>query len=238
MSIYSAIREYALKEANGDSPQECCGLILEGPREKPELVPTKNIHIQPSHFFQIPGSAYLEAYRTRRLIAFYHSHVFSSEEFSAMDRRSSEEAGFPLFVYSIKTDKLGYYCPESAAIPLEGRRFVQGVRTCYTLVLDYYAMRKKVALKYFDFRAAKFGRAELIAAFSKTGWTKIPEPVVGCTVIISLRDHPDHMGIYLGEGKILHHVRGELSCVQQFSEILRSKTVCQFMPEKLMAKKI
>lgn len=76
--------------AEAEYPQECCGVVLQGP-DGPVALAAMNVAKDPRHGFAIaPGELYKIAkriYRGEKLLAIYHSHVDTPALFSETDKR-------------------------------------------------------------------------------------------------------------------------------------------------------
>jgi cell wall-associated NlpC family hydrolase len=64
--------------------------------------------------------------------------------------------------------------------------------------------------------------------FEASGFEQVLAPEVGDALLIqsglATFDGPDHVGIYVGDDKFLHHYRGRMSTVQPYSSMWRQKT--------------
>lgn len=107
--------------------------------------------------------------------------------------------------------------------PFEGRRFIHGVHDCYSLIRDWYLVERNVRLPDFprdegwwragkdlyreNFRAAGFQAVDQDAPGFK--------PAVGDVLLYQIDSDgqqrpypPHHGGIYIGNGRVLHHLAG------------------------------
>lgn len=61
-------------------------------------------------------------------------------------------------------------------------------------------------------------KAALIYIANETGlgkrWTKIAKPAVGDVMILRIKGHPIHCGVYVGEDSMLHTLKGRSSCIE------------------------
>jgi len=64
--------------------------------------------------------------------------------------------------------------------------------------------------------------------FEASGFEQVMVPEVGDALLIqsglATFDGPDHVGVYVEDGKFLHHYRGRMSTIQPYSSMWRQKT--------------
>lgn len=116
---------------------------------------------------------------------------------------------------------------------LEGRRFTEiGDRDCYALVQDFYKDNFDMKLTNYarpaDWSSAK---TDLIRNLYEregfqmiTNWTvKDIRPADVVAMMIS-EPNPNHLGVYLGNDQLLHHLYRKLSRKEQYSGVLHGFT--------------
>jgi len=216
-----AIRAHAAAEY----PRECCGLlvVIKG-RER--YRPCANA-AQGTEHFVLPAEEYAEAEQLGEIIAVVHSHPDAPAAPSQADLVSCEASGLPWHI--VRVDLAGGAAvagelvtiePSGYVAPLVGRQFSHGVLDCYQLIVDWYAQERGVALKQFA-RADEWwndGKSDLYTkGFPQAGFVKLPDGApleVGDVILMQIRAKngvPNHAGIYLGDGLMLHHLYGRLS---------------------------
>lgn len=204
-------------QAKQNIPHECCGFIIVNHTGKiSRIYPTKNIAENTQDNFVIDPAEYIEAEREGKVIAYYHSHTLSDEQFSNADKVNSESLKLPLFVYSTITDKFNFYTPSNYEAPLIGREFVWGIFDCWALVVDYYKSKLNIKLDNHFFRK---GHDDVLQNdYFKNNYESqhlIPHNE-------KLKEHDilfmkvesktiNHVAIYIGNDIILHHPGGRLS---------------------------
>jgi proteasome lid subunit RPN8/RPN11 len=219
------------KHALTNVPKECCGFILGAPPhfEEPEIWPCDNLSNVPEKSFEISPQKHLMAINTGRLIAYYHSHPEGPAEFSESDKHHSEVVGLASFLYSLKEDKLSYYCPKSLETPLEGRNFTMHVHDCLTLVLDYYKVHLGIDLEYVEHTKddLQAGFPLQDALLAQNGLRQVNERRRHDIVVMALNDFglPNHFAIYLGDGRILHQLMNRDSQKQVYGGFWRKNTI-------------
>lgn len=76
---------------------------------------------------------------------------------------------------------------------------------CYSLML---AIQKDLGHNLVDFRydvRTKESRARAVQEGKKDPhFEKIEKPLAGCIVILYYKDVPQHVGVYIGKGKVIH----------------------------------
>lgn len=151
------------------------------------------------------------------------------EEFAALD--------FPVLRIAMPKGRFKLYYPLSMkdSFPWESRQWNEGYSDCYRLGLDYYAKELGIKLhaiptpKNYTLQMMTYTRTNLfVENFASSGFEQVLLPEQGDAVLIqsgmATFDGPDHVGIYLGDGKFLHHYRNRMSTVQPYSSMWRQKT--------------
>jgi proteasome lid subunit RPN8/RPN11 len=216
-----AIRAHAEREY----PRESCGLlaIVKG-RER--YMPCSNA-AQGTEHFVLPADEYAAAEEMGEIIAVVHSHPNVPAKPSQADLVSCESSGLPWHIVRVdlidgtpKAGELVTIEPSGYKAPLVGRQFSHGVLDCYQLIVDWYEQERGIALPQFS-RADEWwndGKSDLYTeGFPKAGFAKLPDggPLeVGDVILMQIRARngvPNHAGIYLGDGLMLHHLYGRLS---------------------------
>lgn len=203
-----AIRAHAVAEY----PRECCGLVvLEGRRES--YKPCRNLAEGTDHFILDPED-YAGAEEGGRITAVVHSHPDVPAAPSEADRVACEGSGLPWFIVAVAQDDAGAvvpgelvgFAPEGYAAPLLGRPFAHGVLDCYSLVRDWYARERGIALPDFHredgwWEAGKQGDLYM-DHYAEAGFRRliIGEQIApGDVVLMQIRsDRANHAGVFLG----------------------------------------
>lgn len=242
-----AIRAHAVAEY----PRECCGLVVvDGRRE--QYVPCRNEALGNDHF-ELSAEDYASAEDLGRIAAVVHSHPDAPAAPSAADRVACEASGLPWYIVAVARDESGQavagepigFTPTGFQAPLLGRQFAHGVLDCYTLVRDWYARERGIALPDFArqdgwWEPGRQGNLYMDhyaeAGFRPLTSSEALEP--GDVVLMMIRsDRVNHAGVYLGgEGlreepglhpvpdALLHHLYGRLSERVVYGGMLRECT--------------
>lgn len=223
-TIKTAIAEHAIAEY----PRECCGLVIEE-FEGEVYVPCPNTAATPFEHFVLAASDFAAAEDRGEIVAVVHSHPGASAAPSVADKAMCEVSGIDRWIIvalgvqadgSIGVDDWCEFGPSGYVAPLLHREFVHGVHDCYSIIRDWYRIERGIDLP--DFVRAdewwKDGKSDLYGDhYREAGFVDVGVSVdfeVGDVLLMQIRsknDVPNHAGIYLGDGLMLHHMHGQLS---------------------------
>lgn len=214
----AAIRAHAITEY----PKESCGLIIvfKG-REK--YIPCRNAMMSPMEHFKITGEERAEAEDMGDVVAYVHSHPNMPARPSEADKVMCEASGLRSHIVHVSvedgaveptTGELVTLEPQGYEAPYTQRQFVHGVMDCYALVKDYYKRDLGIELPEYD-RDDKWwdrGQNLYLDNFAAAGCVRVDDLQVGDIILMQVKSKvPNHAGVYLGDGLILHHVYNRLS---------------------------
>jgi proteasome lid subunit RPN8/RPN11 len=216
-----AIREHAVSTY----PREACGLVVV---ERGAMVfrPCRNVADSPNDQFILHAEDYAAAEDAGEITALVHSHPEASPEPSAADKVACEASGLPWIIVEVRHDGHGTVAagqivmiePQGYQAPLVGRPFTHGILDCYALIKDWYARERGIALPDFERRDEWWndGHSALyMDHFREAGFEQCNAPLLPGDVILmqirSKNDTPNHAGVYLGDGQMLHHPYKRLS---------------------------
>lgn len=193
-------------------PNEAVWLITPG-----ECRRVRNVASNPSATFRVDKRTMAAAVK-RGLLAVVHSHPDGPDCPSEADMNGQLASGVPWGI--ISTNGEGCLPPfwwgdDVPREPLIGRPFRHGVTDCYALIRDYYRLELGIVLPEYPrdwewwlsggdlYRQgfASAGFRVIDQAEAREGdmwWSQIRSPV------------PNHGGVYLGNGLILHHKTARL----------------------------
>jgi proteasome lid subunit RPN8/RPN11 len=229
------VSEHAITEY----PKESCGLLL-NVKGKEVYVPCDNAHETPTKAFSIPAAQSADAEDRGQILAIVHSHPDGPVRPSAGDKAACEASKLPWIIVAVHKDPaepdaspkvVGVLdiVPTGEKPPLLGREFVHGVQDCYTLIRDWYREVRGIDLPNFEREDNWWhkGGDLYLENFAKAGFVEVPQlEQVGDVILMQvLSDKVNHAGVYLGNGKFVHHLYGRLSCIDvyggQWAEMTR-----------------
>lgn len=219
MTLLSEMIEHARQEL----PNESCGLVVaSGKRHR--LIRAKNIAAQPRVNFDLDPEAWLEVGESESVIAIYHSHPHTDAEPSMSDRVSCESTQLPWHIVNPVTEQHCLLTPVGYVAPYVGRPYLYGPLDCYSIIRDWYLNERCITLMDFK-REVKFwekGKNTFVDNIEACGFVQLQgqPPETGDLFIIQHgASVPNHIVLYVGDGKILHHVEGRLSKVDPFGGV-------------------
>jgi proteasome lid subunit RPN8/RPN11 len=208
-------------------PNECCGVII-ADGEGQAVRRCRNASTEPAHNARTNAEDVRKAEDEGEILASYHSHVASSPEPSPADKTDSEKNQLPVVILSWPADIWAVYQPCGWRAELLGRPFVHGVLDCYTLIQDYYRQELDIELPDFerpddwwtpayDSERKARGLPPLdlyLDNFEKVGFVPAHgAPRKHDVILMQVRsERPNHAAVYLGDGMMMHHLMGKLSC--------------------------
>jgi len=193
-------------------PHEACGVIKDG-----AYVRTANVDADPEQGFRIASCRLNDL---QPIEAIVHSHPDGPDCPTAADMRGQIATAVPWVIVS--TDGKGCLPPFAfgdpvPVPPLVERGFRHGVTDCYALIRDGFRLERDIVLPEFprdwewwlaggDLYRDGFAQA----GFRSLGEAESPEPWDVFLAQTPRSPVPNHGGIYLGNGEILHHLTARL----------------------------
>lgn len=211
-------------------PNEGCGLLL----QDGSYVPCDNVSQSPKTHFAIDDAVY-EQYEDE-VVAVLHSHVLTDAPVAtyALDPRTPSGQDIEGHISSGKL--YGITCcdgeniehfiflGESHLEPLEGRNFIHGYTDCYAACRDWYRVERNIIIPEFvrDFNWWTDDKKDLyMDGFTKAGFYVIDEAdaKVGDAILFRIASRQvNHAGVINGDGTVLHHLFGRLSCTERYEK--------------------
>lgn len=209
-------RAEAFEHALQELPREACGLVVVV-KGRERYVPCPNLAPSPTEMFIIDPDAYAAAEDLGEITAVFHSHPITPASPSEADRVACESSGLPWIICNPTLGTWAELSPCGYKAPLIGRQYTWAVADCWTLVRDWYQENGVVLPDWqrpFDPEA--FIDAPMFEdCWPKAGFTAIDEEqelLRGDALLMRIDGKGlDHCAVYIGDGLILHHIRGRLS---------------------------
>ncbi|WP_434657765.1 C40 family peptidase [Chromobacterium violaceum] len=203
----AAMLDYAAQAGE----REACGLVLDSGR----VYACRNVAAEPAHFFQIDPAGWAAAEQLGRIVGIWHSHPHGTAEPSLVDRAMCERTGLPWYIVSHPGGDYRHIAPSGWRADYLGRPYCYGVFDCWELVRDWFARERGVSLPrpagedgWWDRGLDLFTLSAEAAHFE---WVD-DAPQAGDVLLMQIRgQQPNHVAVWLGDGRILHHLRDRAS---------------------------
>jgi proteasome lid subunit RPN8/RPN11 len=213
----------ALEHAAREFPRESCGLLVDvndGIRYRPcrNLAPPGAA----KDAFHIDPKDYIRAEEEGEVVAIVHSHPYVSPEPSLPDLVAIEQTRVPWLIVNPKLGTHTWTEPSGFHAPYEGRPFVHGLTDCYSLVKDYYERELGVLLPPVTREDDWWHKGGDLyrSLYASAGFERVTgadlERYDLLVMMLGNTPVPNHGAVYLGEGRILHHVQGRLSAIDVY----------------------
>lgn len=216
-------RQQIIAYAEQCYPNEACGLIADG-----QLIPITNISSDPANGFQMCPVELADALDCHTPTAIFHSHPDCTATPSQHDlaRMNRADEPLPWVIVSYPDIDVTLTYP-SGFPPLIGREFTHGVQDCYALIRDFYQLKLGIELTDYhrdDEWWAK-GQNLYLDNYEDEGFYEVSELQYGDFLLMQvMSDTTNHAAIYVGDGKILHHLYGRLSRVDVYGGYTLERT--------------
>ena len=229
--IDDAIKAAALAHAQQDDPREACGLVVIV-RGRQRYWPCRNAAEgadgdDPDLMFILDPDDYQAAEDAGEVVAVVHSHPCTPPGPHDDDRAACEKSGLPWLIVNPKTLEWAQCEPCGFQAPVIGRQWIWGVHDCWTLARDWYREERGIELPDFDrpTTPAEFEAAPLFAQnWAAAGFERVEfaDLQAGDAIFMAIRNTQlNHIGIYVGEQQVLHHLRGRLSSRDLYGDYLQ-----------------
>jgi cell wall-associated NlpC family hydrolase len=204
-----------------EAPREACGVVIKLPEGILVYIPSPNLAQGEAGCdrFMLDPAVMAAAQDVGELVAVLHSHPHADANPSEADLVMCNETGVSWAIMGWPSEVVKLAHPGYIA-PLEGRSFSHGILDCYTLIQDYYQRILGLSLPRFerpdDWWEPKPDRPALNLYrdhFAEAGFVQINgQPRLHDGLLMQVRANVEnHAAVYLGEGKMLHHLYGRPS---------------------------
>jgi proteasome lid subunit RPN8/RPN11 len=207
------------------SPMESVGVVIDI-KGTAEYRRCKNLSTVEDELDLCPDSL-VAAQDEGRLIGYIHSHVGGDVRPSATDVKSCNATGVPWWVVTDASQAWSRIDPVGRSI--EGRQFVFGVDDCWSIAREWYALANDRELPDF-LRSDKFwehGETPHLDNLLAAGYYEIniKDLREGDGLLMEVAALTiNHCAIYVGHGKILHHLPNRLSRIDEYDGHWQGRT--------------
>ncbi|MDE9553068.1 C40 family peptidase [Xenorhabdus bovienii] len=229
------ITQAIMDHAKAEYPKECCGLVIQNSR-KQHYIRSRNTAPSPTEQFSMHPEDYAEAEDIGTIIAIAHSHPDATTQPSQLDIAQCDLSQIPWVIVSWPEGDIRTIMPTGGIKPLLGRPFVHGIWDCYAIVRDWYRLERDIDIPDFERSDGWWERGEnlYMKNYADAGFTECSgELQIGDVIIMQVQaNEPNHAGIYIGDGLMLHHMHGQLSNRVSYSGYWQERTVMMLRHEK------
>lgn len=227
IKISKAVEKLIRQSAVEEYPKEACGVLT---KQGKKLLAVKcvNISDEPTQRFVISTEEYRKHLDSCDVYGIWHTHVNEPPQPSETDIAACNATGVDWFILSISKDEfnsisfseLVHLAPKDVDDAYLERPYIYGIKDCFTLVRDYYRREFNIEILH---RADGYpevsdwqskGLNLLSDHYKKAGFVNLGnlEPQIGDLFLIQMSTAAtDHIAIYIGNDRILHHCMGRLS---------------------------
>jgi proteasome lid subunit RPN8/RPN11 len=208
------VLQAAIADAERCAPREACGLVI-SVGKKPVYVPCHNTAGGEVEFAIDPVD-YAAAEDRGEVLMVVHSHYGIPPDPSHADLVGCERSQLPWLIVNWPVGSYRVVEPSGYVAPLKSRQFCHGVLDCFALVRDYYKQVLDVELAdpVREDLWWKKGQNLYLDNAEAWGFTRVDSADLREHDVILMQaqsDVPNHAAIYLGNSRILQHLRGRLS---------------------------
>lgn len=217
-----------------EKPLERCGVIVRD-GDSAKLIECTNVALDPDRQFKISATEWAKLFLSEEVLEVWHTHPNEVAAPSQGDLVRLEKTGLPWHIVSWPEGGHSYTKPTGYVAPYEGRVFIHGILDCYALCRDWYERELGIELPDDD-REDKWwdkpdGPNYYVDGFEKNGFERVDPEVKtanlkrGDGLLMQVASRKvNHAAVYLGEGKILHHLYGKLSEVTVYGGDWQKRT--------------
>lgn len=229
--ITPQIREAIRVHVCAEFPREACGYV----HRTHGYIPCENVAEDPTKDWRFNAETQELCAMDDDVLYIIHSHPYEisgpmvwdrNEGPSYTDMRQQIATGKPwglAIVVNGHMQSLWFWGNDNVEVPYEGRPFVSGIFDCYALARDWMRREKGIELPVFPRGNLSWESGKEL--FTRDIWEKAGFEVVsphelqtGDAFLAAIHTnrsqatYPNHCGVYVGRGLVLHHLYNRLSC--------------------------
>jgi proteasome lid subunit RPN8/RPN11 len=212
-----ALLSQILAHARAEAPREACGVLAWDGKDGAAYHPCRNVAGDGD--FEIHPEDWVAAEDAGTVLGIVHSHPGGTVDLSGADRAGLYRSGVPWWVVVPESGAWGRYVPSGREIT--GHPFAWGIQDCFTLVRDGVA-----GVPDFLREPLFWERSDLISeSMEVAGFERVEDgPAPGDVLVMSIRGRgvPNHCAVYVGGGRIVHHLAGRLSREEDLGPLNRA----------------
>lgn len=238
MEVDKSIENFIANAAKLRYPNEACGFVIAKGR-KTFAIEVRNEAPYPRNTFLINPDQYAEAEEQGEIVAVWHTHVDEAPTPSEADLAGCEASGLTWLIMSIykrtdcfETTAVYPFSPSGHQQDFVGRPYIFGTFDCWSLVVDYLKRNHNIEMSNDYPRLQEFWLSDQTNffdnCFEKEGLIEVTGELIDGDVLMFQTDtsgHANHTAVYIGEGKILHHITGRLSNIDVYGGYWEKHTV-------------
>lgn len=209
------LQQQIINHAKGEFPKESCGLLyVQNGVEK--YMPCRNKAVKQIDFILDPLD-YIRVSSLGSILGVVHSHCNIPAKPSQGDLVACEASGLPWHIISLPNETWHSWEPNGFKAPLYGREYLHGVLDCYSLIQDWYQIKKGITLPDFEREEGWVEKNQdlYMENFEKANFYKIDPKTIreGDIILMQVGKSSivNHGAIYLEGDIILHHLINRLS---------------------------
>ena len=230
--IEKDIKRFAAEEF----PKEACGILTKVGR-KVIAIKCTNVSDAPEERFVISSDEYRGLIDSTGVYAIWHTHVNDKYPLtpSETDVAACNATGVDWIIVDVKSPEQNskkhifgeffFIAPKGSDQEYLLRPYIYGVNDCFTLARDYYKNELGISI---DFRAEGYpeitdwqtkGFNMLLDNYKSADFVRVSQDdaQIGDLFLIQMSvSATDHIAIYVGDDKILHHCMGRLSSIDVY----------------------
>lgn len=226
----TAWQAHAEAHAAREAPAEACGLLVVV-RGRLRYWPAVNVAPDTCAGFQIRLDDQLAAEDAGEVVAVVHSHPGAPAAPGPMDLVEHAASGLAWWILGADG---WHHMPPAGARVYSGRVFAYGSDDCLELVREWCWRERGVHIPAREALAGGLDHAygwwlrggDLYRSlFEAAGFRAVDSPAAGDVLLLQMgAPVPNHLGVLMPGGRILHHLDGRLSCAEPYDRIYRERT--------------